>query len=391
MLIADYCHQLGLQLVEFKDETKEQMRKTLPSFASISNPVDTAGAGGEAFNDTLRAIVNHEKDVDVIIASPAIGVIGDEAIKVAQVIVDVSRETQKTIVVLWMGAKFTQPAYKIIEDNGLPLFKTPLSCMQAIKGAVEYGIHVQRFDKRERIKVGRPLQINVGEVTSFLNSIGRKTLTEYEGKKLLSIYGIPVTQEDIATSSTEAVEIAKKLGYPVALKLLSPQIIHKTEARVVKLNINSDEELKQTYEEILISAEKYDPKVEIQGILVQEMLSPAYEVIIGVSKDPQFGPGIMFGLGGIFVEFMKDAAFRIPPLSIMDAEEMIREIKGFKVLEGYRGMDKADLSGIVNVLLKVSQLAADLKGVVSELDINPLFVFGEGKGIKAVDALVILE
>ena len=390
VVVADHCHRLGFELVDFDAETQKQLQKILPPFASVSNPVDTAGAGADAFQESLKIIVD-SGDMDVVIVSQAIGVIGDEALKVAQSIVDISKETDKLILVLWMGARFTEPAYKIIEENDLPLFKTPLSCMQALKGAIQYGSYLQR-SKRTKAAVSKiHFDQKIDQTTDFLKSYSSKTLTEFDAKMLLSRYGIPVTREDLATSPEQAVQIANTLNYPVALKLQSPQIAHKTEANIIKLGIDTDDELLTAYGNILNNAQKYNTAAEIQGILVQEMLPPAYEVIVGVSQDPQFGPTVMFGLGGIFVELLKDISLRVVPLSREDAEEMIHEIKGFEILKGYRGKARADVNAMVDVLLRVSRMALDLGDVVAELDINPFFVFEEGNGVKAVDALVVLK
>ena len=390
VVVADYCHEMDLELITLKDETRSALQKLLPPFASISNPVDTAGAGADAFRNSLETIIENET-VDIVIVSQAIGVIGDEATKVAQSIVDLSQSTDKLIIVLWMGAKFTEQAYAIIESNDLPLFKTPLSCMQAIKGAVTYRRYLDRFEASQQAVSKTPIHVNLEQAERLIEKLGSGTQTEYDAKRLLQAYGISVTREDLATSHDQAVEIAHQIGYPVALKLQSSQIAHKTEAKIIQLNLSTDEDLRSAYNEILKNGQHYKPDAHIQGILVQEMLEPAYEVIVGVTQDPHFGPTIMFGLGGIFVELLKDVALRIAPLSQKDAEEMTHEIKGVRILEGYRGMQPADYEGIVNVLRIVSQMAVDLQDKITEIDINPLFVFETGRGVKAADALVVLK
>jgi acetyltransferase len=216
-----------------------------------------------------------------------------------------------------------------------------------------------------------------------------KSLTEHQGKELLELYGIPITKEDVATSEEHAVKIAQEIGYPVALKIDSPDILHKTEAGGLMLNLNSQDELVSSYRQVLENARSYNPEALINGVLVQEMISGGTEVIVGVNNDPQFGPTVMFGLGGIFVEILKDISLRVAPLTREDALAMIHEIKGFKVLAGARGRQKTDISAVAEVLVKVSRMAIDLEEHVSELDINPLLVLAEGGGVRVADALVI--
>jgi len=195
----------------------------------------------------------------------------------------------------------------------------------------------------------------------------------------------------LAGTSEEAVKIAAKIGYPVVLKVDSPDIPHKTEAGVIKIGISNKSELIDAYNGIMGNAKKYAPEAKIRGVLVQEMVSNAREVIVGLSYDPQFGPVIMFGLGGIFVEVFKDVSLRTAPLTRADAEDMIKEVKGYETLKEFRGKPEADVEGIVDVLIKVSRLATDLGDVLSEIDINPLMVLDKGKGVKAADALVVLR
>lgn len=220
---------------------------------------------------------------------------------------------------------------------------------------------------------------------------GRKALVEYEAKQVLKAYGLPVPEEKLAKTLDEAIKYANEIGYPVAMKLMSPQILHKSDAKVVMLNIKNDEELKKKWEEIHENARKYRPDAEILGVLIAPMLKPGREIIIGVTEDPQFGHAIMFGLGGIFVEILKDVTFRIIPIEEKDAWEMIRSIKGCPILAGARGEPPADMKAIVDMMLKVSQLVDDLKDYIKEMDLNPVFVYPEGEGAVIVDARIILK
>jgi acyl-CoA synthetase (NDP forming) len=195
-----------------------------------------------------------------------------------------------------------------------------------------------------------------------------------------------VTREGLVTSADMAVELSRNLGYPVALKAQSGQILHKTEAGVIKLNLASDREVRRAYKEVLQNAKSYAPQAHVEGVLVQEMVRDGVEVIVGVTRDPVFGPAIMFGLGGIFVEALRDVSFRIAPLTRADAEEMIDEIRGRRVLQGMRGKPPADRNALIDTLLRVSQLVTDHGAQIDELDLNPLVVLP--KGTKVVDALI---
>jgi acyl-CoA synthetase (NDP forming) len=224
-------------------------------------------------------------------------------------------------------------------------------------------------------------------ITSALTE-KRTVLTEIESKRLMSEAGIPVIESKLAKSKAEAVETAKKLGFPVALKIVSPDIIHKSDSGGVKLGLANAAQVGRAYSEIRLAAKKAQPKAKIHGVSVQKMAKPGVEVIMGMSKDAQFGPVLMFGLGGVFVEVLKDVAFRIVPLVRRDASQMIREIKGYPVLEGYRGQEPANITVLEDLLLKLSDFL-DKTPEIKELDLNPILAYSDGA--VAVDARVILE
>ncbi|MCC6017744.1 MAG: acetate--CoA ligase family protein [Candidatus Verstraetearchaeota archaeon] len=217
---------------------------------------------------------------------------------------------------------------------------------------------------------------------------GRKYLMEHEAKSICQQYGMSVTRFKVAKDLNEALKYAEEIGYPVVFKIVSPDIIHKSDVGGVIVNIKNEEEAKNAYKKIMENVAKNKPNAKIIGILVQEMAPAGLEVIVGAIKDPQFGHTIMFGLGGIFVEILKDVTFRIAPLTMEDAMEMIREIKGYPLLKGYRGQPPADENAIIDTIMKTSKLLTDLPQI-SQLDLNPIFVYE--KGAKIVDARIILE
>jgi acyl-CoA synthetase (NDP forming) len=219
-------------------------------------------------------------------------------------------------------------------------------------------------------------------------SEGRVVLTEVESKELLKSAGIDVVDTRLATSKEEAVSLSQKLGFPVALKIASPDIVHKSDDGGVRLGLNDASQVGEAYDQILGAIREKHPKAKIQGVAVQKMARPGVEVIIGMSKDTQFGSVLMFGLGGVLVEVLKDVSFRIVPLSRRDAAEMLREIKGYPLLEGYRGQEAVDIPRLEKLLLKISDFV-EKHPEIRELDLNPVFAYSDGA--IAVDARVILE
>jgi acetyl-CoA synthetase (ADP-forming) len=219
-------------------------------------------------------------------------------------------------------------------------------------------------------------------------SEGRNFLFEHEAKELCLMYDLPVTKFTVSQTEEMAVEAAVDIGFPIVLKIVSPQVLHKSDAGGVLLNIVDEEGVRAGYKKILENVKAKVPDAEITGILVQEMAPSSTEVIVGSTKDPTFGQTIMFGLGGIFVEVLKDVAFRLAPIGRSDAEEMIKEIRSYKILEGARGMPKADQETLVDILIKTSRMLTECPEIM-ELDMNPVLVYE--KGAKIVDARIILE
>lgn len=230
--------------------------------------------------------------------------------------------------------------------------------------------------------------MSISNIIDRAKQEGRNLLTEVESKQVLEEAGIPTARAVLATSPQEAAQAAQRIGFPVVLKVVSRDITHKSDVGGVKLSLGSPEAVEQAYREIVESAQRAQPAARIQGVSVQKMARPGTEVIIGMTKDPQFGPVLMFGLGGILVEVLKDVAFRLVPLTPRDARQMIREIKGYPLLEGYRGQEPADIAKLENLLLKVSDFVESYPEV-EELDLNPIFAYQDGA--LAVDARIVLS
>jgi len=228
----------------------------------------------------------------------------------------------------------------------------------------------------------------VDEIISAARKEGRVYLTELESKQILEDVGISTTKNRLARSKEEAISLSKEVGFPVVLKIVSPDVLHKSDSGGVKLSLHSEQDVGNAFDEIIASIKEHEPGAKIEGVSVQNMAKPGTEVIVGMSKDPQFGPVLMFGLGGILVEILKDVSFRIVPLTRRDAREMIKELKGYPILEGYRGQEPANVEVLEDILLKVSDFIEG-RPEIREMDINPIFAYSDGAA--SVDPRVILE
>lgn len=385
--MADKCESLGLVVPEFSGATRAELERHLPFFGSARNPVDLTAAVGTdhaLYGKCLRAIVDDE-NVDMVVAP------GFFLDFVGQNLVDdtleIYRSTTKPIILTPMWSDDTPRAREMMAtfaQEGIPIIAECADAARAMASLANYAEMRRSAAFAADIDEGGPAAPPQDAVNALQDGAA---LTEHEAKQVLAAYGLPVTQEGLAASADEAAALARRIGFPVALKVQSPDILHKTEAGGILLNLRSEEDVRRAYGEIMGRARQYRPGADIAGVLVQEMIEGGVEVIVGVTKDPVFGPVVMFGLGGIFVEALRDVSFRVAPLARRDAEEMIREVKGYRLLEGIRGKPPCDVAALADAILKVSHLAADFAGRIAELDINPLIVLPAG--VWVVDALIV--
>lgn len=390
-LFADKCVEMGLPLPEPSSKTRRELLKILPSFGSTSNPADITTLSldkREIFLKTLNLFIEEENyDVIVIILSMTAG----SSPEVASNIIELSKRTEKPIIPLCIGGTLAKPSIDVFREGGVPFSQSFVHCSKAIKSLIQFGDSIQKLKQRDPYDIQAKTsqdQIFLQRAKELLKS-KELILTEYDSKQVLSAFHIPITREGLASSAREAIEIAETIGYPVALKIVSPDIVHKTEIKAVKLNIQTQSDMIRSYDEILDHVKCLTPNAKIEGILIQEMTKPGIETIIGVSQDQIFGPVIMFGMGGIYAELIKDISLRIAPLTEDEAQGMIREIKGYRILQGFRGIQRADMEAIVDALMKVSDIAVNLKEEIKEIDINPFMVFEKGKGAMVIDATIV--
>lgn len=386
IMMTDEAIARGLAVQPLSPETVEKLRPLVPSFASLGNPIDLTAA---IFDDTDLC----RKALELIIEDPLVdsvamanaGLQGEVATKVAREIVNVARRSDKPIMLGWSARReVAGVAYSMLDELKIPHYRSPMRCMRALAALTNHALACGRHEAR---KMEPLLALTSNEAKAEL-AASRTDLTEYRAKRLIARYGIPVTREELATSAADARRIAADIGFPVVLKVQSADVPHKTEAGGVRVGLKSAEDVEAAYGAILDSVRRFAPDAAIDGILVQEMVQDGVEVILGINNDPLFGPAVMFGLGGIFTEVMKDVSLRLAPVHASVAREMIREVKAYPLLAGARGRAPCDEDALVDALCRLSAMAIDLKDDLAELDINPLFVLPAGRGVKAGDALI---
>jgi len=389
-LVADIADDVGIELPEFSPKTVDRLKQVQSPFLAIRNPMNAPEQytrKAEIFNACIDALIEDE-NIDILglrLPLPRLREDKDVVSRFAD-IVKAGEKTDKLLIV-FSRASVSLPEYwrQLLREHQIPFLLEYRKGFKALKSLLNYRHFLEKrgIATQSRTRV----EADLSKVKNLLHSAGR-TLTERQSKQILAEYGIPVAVESLATSAEEAVATANKIGYPVVLKIESPEIAHKTDAGAVEINLNADAEVRTAFSRITSNAKAYNPTAQINGVLVQEMVQGSREMIIGMTQDPQWGPTIVFGLGGIFVEVLKDIAMRVAPLSRLDVEEMLHELKGAKILHGFRGQPAADVDIVVEIVLRFSQLCLDLKDDIEEIDINPLLVFDHGKGAKVVDCLI---
>ena len=387
ILAADACERSSLHLTPTRKETADRLREFLPPTASVYNPIDIIGdATHDRYEKTLDVIVNDEfTHAVLILLTPTAAV---EAEDVARGIVRLAKDADKPVMTAFMGEKRVRKARNIFRDHGIPTYDYPEDAVAALNAMLGYR---QWLERRERQY--RSFEADTDRVRKVFASVvkqHRHDLVESEARQILSAYGFKVPESRISRTTQEAVASASEIGYPVVMKIASPDVLHKSDMGGVKAGLENEAMVEEAFFEITSAIQLRQPRARILGVMVQEMVLQGKEVILGITRDIQFGPMIMFGLGGIYVEVLKDIAFRIAPLSVEEADAVIRDIRSFPLLRGVRGEAPADIEGIRDALLRLSQMAIDFPEII-EADINPLLVRPEGQGAVAVDARITIQ
>ncbi|HSM15673.1 MAG TPA: acetate--CoA ligase family protein [Gemmatimonadales bacterium] len=385
ILAADALVMNGLELPRLQPETLEQLRPHFPAEASIGNPLDMiASAKPSGYRAALDALLSDPNiDSAMAIFVPPLGI---KQADVAEAIAEIGLiHKDKPVLGVLMGREGLPQGKAELHEVGIPAYIFPESAARALATLCRYR------EWKERPPLETPVySVNAARARTILDravTAGLSKLSEIDTLDIFDAYGIPVAPARLASSAQQAAAIAEEFGYPVALKIVSPEIIHKTDVGGVVLGCDEAHEVREAFDQIVASVRASSPDATISGMLVQRMVKGGRETIVGVTRDASFGPMVMFGLGGVLVEAVQDVLFRIAPLSQNDARDMVRGLRGFKILTGIRGQAPAHLAALEEVLLRVSQLAVDNKEI-RELDINPLLAFADG--VTAVDGRVMI-
>lgn len=431
-LTADMCGQAGLDLPTLGDAARDGINGILKGFGWAANPADVTGfANSESFPPIMEHMIADPRMGTLVVASAG-------ADSQAQQVIGQRDRTDKGVVFLWTGSRDAKGGLPQLKNARIPIFYTPDKLARGLQSRLAY--HTWRERRlADGFATAPPRTTAQGKAIAQALGLGRPTLSESESKQLLGAWGVASAREHRANSAEAAVAAAEQLGFPVALKIDSPDILHKTEAGVVRLNLGDGAQVRKARAEILANAQTYlsalplnggglgggdaearssdaraaesspppqpssvegeggdaphaiAPQAQIAGVSVQEMVRDGIEVIVGISCDPQLGPVLLFGTGGVMVEVYNDVALRRCPITPLEAQAMIAEVKGAQLLQGFRGRPAADIEALADTLVRVSHLAMHLEGHLAELDINPLMVLPSGQGVKAVDALVVLR
>jgi acetyltransferase len=387
IMATDACVHYGLSLAEFSPTTADSLRPHLPAAASVRNPVDVLGDAQHDRYQVALDLVLRDPNVDgaVVIVTPQEMT---DAEHIARVIVNTVRGQPKPVLSTFMGVIDVSAGVRVLEENRLPHYLYPEAAVRALAAMHRYA----RWVSRPRVPVKRyhADRQEVSQIIERAHGEARRFLPECESTSVLDAYGFPVLRCTLAQDADKALQAAREIGYPVVLKLMSPDVVHKTEVGGVALNIADDAALSAAYDRMMASLKQHKPDATIWGVLVQQMAAPGKEVILGAKRDAQFGPVIMFGLGGIYVEAFRDVTLRLPPISELSAENMIKSIRAYPMLAGTRGEPPSDLFAIADCLERLSALVTDFPEI-EELDINPLLVYPEWQGVKVADVRILLS
>ena len=387
ILATDLVEKLGLKMSELKDDTRDKLRKGLPAAASINNPIDILGdAGADRYAYSIEeALWDEGVHVVVVLLTPQ--AMTDSQATADSVVRLHEKYSTKPIITVFMGGLGVALATKHLKEKGIPCFDFPEKGIKTVDALYKYARYI-RLPELAPIKY----QVNEKRVKSIFDSVRsdrRQILLPPEAADVARAYGIPAPPCLLAENSKQAVEHAESIGYPVVMKIVSPDILHKTDVGGVVLNITNSKEVEQVFNDILIKSRSAYPDAKIYGVSVDKMVQKGREMIIGMSRDPQFGPMLMFGLGGIYVNFLKDVSFRLAPLNIREVQSMISETKSYTLLKGIRGEPPADIEALQDAILRISQLVSDFQEI-SEMDINPILVYKENEGCIALDVKITL-
>ena len=389
--MADMCAAAGLRIPPLTESTQAALHDgRIPSYLSVSNPVDCGGppVATPAGREILDLIVG-DPNVDVLVV-PITGAVELFSEPMTRDLVALAQSTDTPIFVVWGAPPGTDDTYsRRLLDGGLPVFRTFANCVRAVRAYLDYWAFSARYESPFANAPTEPRPA-AAPARAALRAVGPGgALSEHASKELLGNYGVVCTREALCADVDDAVRAAREIGYPVVLKVSSPDLLHKSDLGLVCLGVRSDDEVRDAVATLLATAERADSAAPVDGVLVCEQVDDGVEMVVGMSQDPRFGPVVMVGSGGVLVEILGDVTFRVPPFGRDEATRMVRELQGFPLLEGVRGRPPADVDALVDTVMAVERLALDLADDVAELDINPIVV--RPQGAVALDALVVAK
>ena len=383
IISTDSCSKLGIKMAKI-EEVRSKIDAVIPPWGSSRNPVDIVGdADFNRFENVLNEVLQHENVGSVIsMCTPSATLDYD---KLAEVIVKMSKKYKKTMLASLMGLDEGITNREILAAGDVPYYTYAEGSIRALNAMLSFVDWVKAPDGTVT-----EFEVDKDKVSSVLDKVkseGRTNLLEDEGREILDAYGFPLPNSAVAATEDEAVDAANKIGYPIVMKIASPQIVHKSDAGGVKVNLTNDDEVRNGFKTIMENAKKYDSNAEIKGVLIVEMVKGGKEMIIGSKLEPGMGPVVMLGMGGIYVEILKDVTFRLAPLTNQEANDMISSIKTKKLLDGVRGEKPSDINKLSECIQRLSQLVTDFKEI-KELDMNPVLVMEDGEGCKILDVRI---
>ena len=390
--MADMVAAAGLELPPLTKDTQIQLHEWIPPYLRVSNPVDNGGPPVRDWRGPkIIEAICQDPNVDLILC-PITGALPSMADKLTRDLVHAASNTEKPLLVVWGSPVGDEDAYReTLLGSAVPTFRTFTNAVMATKAYFDYHRFVSRYRSPFTRPVLSPSAAAAGAARILApkgrSGPARSTLSEQDSKALLAAYGIAVPRERVAENAKDAVKAARRIGYPVVMKVASADIPHKSDLGLVRVGVRSDDEVREVHRQFTKRAAKLAPKAAVDGVLVAEQ-AQGVETVVGIARDELFGPVVMFGLGGVFIEILKDVTFRVPPFPSAEAGRMLDELAGTALLAGARGVPAPDRKALVDVIMKVQRLAVDLSGQVTELDINPLLA--GPAGAVAADALVVL-
>lgn len=389
VLATDYLIEKQCKIAVLSNSTFQKLDELLPAHWSRNNPVDVLGdANAATYKEAVRLCLEDENTDAVLAIFTTQGV--TDPTEVANVLAAAKIQGSKTIFACWMGEQDVQPGRDLLELASIPNYRYPESAVDVFSKMYHYAGNLEMLQETPP-SAPTHFQVEKEKATGLINAVlqeGRFQLLEPEAKQLLQLYGIPVVPNQVVNAPAKAAKAGSAIGFPVVMKIVSPDILHKTEVEGVRLNINSEEEAKQAFSTMIQKVKALRPTARVKGVLIEKMIDKRYELLIGANKDPIFGPVIVFGMGGVTVELLKDTNLGLPPLNMALAMRIIEKTKAYQLVNGFRGLPKADVEALQFLLVKFSYLLMDFPEI-KEIDINPFSV--DETGGFALDARVVLD